>query len=636
MFFSSWRFCSRRLAPLSDLTAEVDRDPGTTGDDHGIQELLRKHDSADVDKLSATEEDADESIEDCMDQQQIQLTPSTTTTATSAPRDTSNAVLQPAENRDKSQLVQVDGSIASGASLEQMKVIPFVSLHLDAKTPSSKATSSGSTSEDDGSFFWKTTLAKALVEEASHQPTERGESLSSQPRGGTDIPETPSIADASPSTCSSIRLRTVPLRSIIPATTKGAAAIHSRNRTKNNRHLWPTIPSTISVQHACEYRVTDESNGGADCAMLWDPAKPLLFGDPAKHPAEWAANALDLNSPFAESCRQILSLLTANRRDDRILHHMARSPELCLVRFRVDDAIQQLMHWCCRQMWLEGVDQCYRSIPEVIGYSVDSMLPLHTSVVAAGASAATTTGNDGSVKLVEFLCQRFPPALKQTNSRLQTPLHLALSASRIDEPIVSCLLTWYPTAALLADEGGWTPTHYVCRHQGDSATRALRLLLEHTPAAIDAVTRNLEKPIHIAAQKNAGELIGVFMEVAEAHADASQVDICMHEAECSTHCEKTSVLRNDGAIPASDEPRALCRPPPSPAIPSLLASCLDFKANTPIHYLAMHGNRADQEAMRTLIDSWPHGKTIRNADGSTPFELAVESGASEDVLNLLR
>jgi ankyrin repeat protein len=399
--------------------------------------------------------------------------------------------------------------------------------------------------------------------------------------------------------------------------------------------LWQTVPSTISVL-ARDHRDSEATNNCIDEAMIWDPAKPLLFGDPAKDPADWAAIALDLHSPFSENCRRILSLLTADRRDDRILQLVARSPELCLVRFRVNNTFQHLLHWCCRQLWLEGVEQCYRSIPEVIGCSLDNMLPLHTAVVAAVESASTAPDNDGPDALIEFLCQRFPSALKETNARLQTPLHLALSTSRIDEPIVVCLLTWYPTAALLADEDGWTPTHYVCRQQGDSATRVLRLLLEHMPAAIDTSTRNLEKPIHVAAQHSACDLVRVFMEAAESQAHPSEMELCNHVTACHTRYERTSGLAKDRANAASVNPHALCRLPFTPGSPSSLASCLDSKSNTPVHYLAMHGNRVDEEVMRALIESCPQLKAMRNADGLTPFDLAIDSSMPEDLLSCLR
>jgi ankyrin repeat protein len=137
------------------------------------------------------------------------------------------------------------------------------------------------------------------------------------------------------------------------------------------------------------------------------------------------------------------------------------------------------------------------------------MLPLHVAVIAAGDAP------DDSEDVINFLCQRYPEALRQTNQKLQTPLHLAVSAPYLNEAAIQLLLEGYPTAAMLADEYGWTPAHYVCqkRRPDGSAARVLSLILRHSPSSADAVTRNLEKPIHIAAKNDADDLIQIFLEI---------------------------------------------------------------------------------------------------------------------------
>jgi hypothetical protein len=513
MFFSSLRVRSRPATfTLTDPLVDVQEKDEEDDECDDVLTLLEKYRNVDLDNLSSTEEDGDESLEDWWQQQQ--LTPTTTTTTLSSPDALTAYTTVPCHAPNHAAIfdsLRRTGddveSVASRVSLERMRVIPFVSLHLEQPaallTTKSGDESSVPTSDagEEQSFHWNLMFSRALDRDQNSYVSVERQQRETQTARRTDLSPTPSTV-ASPSSCSSGRMKTIPLQSILGNANREAAHTLSLGH-HSSLHFGPAIPTVVSL-HLNSCQDADPSGG-----ILWDPARPLLFGDTAKDALDWKSHALDVQSSFSESCLDALALLASNRRDDRVLSLVRRTPELCLVRFRVHHSTELLLHWCCRQLWLEGVLQCYRATPEVIGMALDCMLPLHVAVVAAGDAP------DDPGDVVEFLCQRYPEALRQTNQKLQTPLHLAVSAPYLNEAAIQLLLEGYPTAAMLADEHGWTPAHYVCRARrpDGSAARVLSLILRHAPSSADAVTRNLEKPIHIAAKNDADDLIQIFLEI---------------------------------------------------------------------------------------------------------------------------
>jgi hypothetical protein len=243
------------------------------------------------------------------------------------------------------------------------------------------------------------------------------------------------------------------------------------------------------------------------------------------------------------------------------------------------------------------------------------------------------------LEVVEFLCQRYPAALKRTNSQHQTPLHLAV-LSHAHESVIACVLQWYPTAAQLADDRGWTPTHYVCQNNsstsGSSAANVLRLLLQENSASVaSTVTRNLEKPLHIAAQSNAGEVIRVLLETKYNSSSNSSSNSNNMETTATTTAVTPSIL---AAVPTttSSSNTDRVRSTTTTTTTTAPASCTDSKLFTPLHYYAMHGNWMDASILKLLIEACPQAKYMANEDDCTPFELAAQAHASRNLLALLQ
>jgi Ankyrin repeats (3 copies) len=531
MLFSSWRVRGRRSVALTDPPSDQDNDLEECDD---ILMLPEKYRNIDLDNVSSTEDDADESLEDWW-QQQLQLTPTTTTTATTAlsspdalpafttlPCHVHNDAIFDYPERKGDEIE----SVTSRVSLERMKVIPFVALHLEQTSLQSDESSVASSDVDDEqSVHWKSIISMALDrDQSSHASLERQ-------RGDTQTPgvvNTPSTV-ASPSSCSSGRMRTIPLRSILGNTNRETVAHMLSLGHHSSLHLGPVIPTVLVLPQNAMQNTGIGTGTCHSSGILWDPARPLLFGDSAKDGLDWESHALAVPSTFSESCRVMLELIATTSRDDRMLTLVGQTPELCLVRFRINHSTQLLLHWCCRQLWLEGVQKCYHATPEVIGIAVEGVVPLHVAVVAAGDARDDAPE---AIELVDFLCKRYPEALRQTNKKLQTPLHLAVSTPFLNETLIQRLLKGYPTAAQLADEQGWTPAHYVCqsRRTDGIAARVLSLILRHSPSSADAVTRNLEKPIHIAARNNADDVIQILLESETASYELNAGEAVLHDA----------------------------------------------------------------------------------------------------------
>ena len=669
MFFSSW-MTRRRRACLADA---ID-DDGTTPDEDrddlllllGNRKRLAATSSSRVhrDRLSVTEEDDDydydddadsfeddaddegEDDNDCSLERYAQYSPTTTTTATTTTTTTGSTPSAAAPKPRRWHRVackgrrhgyychqpELDDNVAipddphdetvgggSGESIScestslfrpvgNMHIIPFVSLHLH---DNQRSHDYGSEHVDDSStagvdeLFRQSTLEKASCDDIR-------ESISVSPREAALHGQTP---------CSSPRLEDSPsLRKapVLHSITTSASPLEMPLDNFQRIPLPPPRAPCHSLGGNVPTEITvDVSELDGTSSIIWDPARPLLCDG-----EDWNLHALqaDVDSDFARGCRAVQLILQQDARSlspedqEAFLDLISQQPDLCLVRYRDDQSHQYPFHWCCRNGWTKGMQLCYSAAPEVIGFAVSSLLPLHLAV----AHPPTT---DASPELVEFLCQRYPVALKHTNSLHQTPLHLAV-LSRSDFRVIECLLRWYPTAAQLADAHGWTPTHYACQHSGRG--EVLRLLLQDSSCVAGTITSRLEKPLHIAARHNATDLIGILLEAAY-HPRGSVPSAPALDREPSIALDAAAA-----ATSPRDGRHGLRRTLASPA------SCTDAAFCTPLHYLATHGDRGDAGMLRRLVEACPSAKYATNENGCTPYELAVQAHAAPDLLSILQ
>lgn len=317
---------------------------------------------------------------------------------------------------------------------------------------------------------------------------------------------------------------------------------------------------------------------------IWDPTDMPYYGR-----SRYLSDDEDLHNACQRLYRGLSHLLETVDDVSRAKMHaiLYRHPETCMVRYPPNDAADYPflypMHFCCAAGWLKGIQACYQAFPEAIGTEDAFGFPLHYA-----------THHRASVECVAFLVEKFPSAVRQTNAGYQTPLHLACISSSVhgsfdsdtmghaarpvDLAVVALLLEHYPTAAQLADGNGWTPLHHVCR-SADSSVELVRALIQASPGAISATTRQLERPVHVAAEYNA-ELVELLVE-------------------------------NDiNAASATDQ-------------------CFQM----PLHYMAK--SPTNLSAMDALIRAYPLALEARNDDDQRPYDIALEHGALPKVLDRL-
>jgi len=184
------------------------------------------------------------------------------------------------------------------------------------------------------------------------------------------------------------------------------------------------------------------------------------------------------------------------------------------------------------------------------------------------------------LRIIEFLLQKFPDGARYTNHRHQTALHLVCQQRAIRYDVVELLLEHYPTAAQLADSNGYTPFHLAC--QRNASVDILRLLNELSPTAVRAATRDWQKPLHIAVQHGAG------LDVIEwlLQADPSAAKATTESFNSVLHC----ALEGNSSLPV----------------------------------------------LRRLIQAHPQLLMWTNSNDETPLDVAIYTGASEQVLELFQ
>lgn len=264
-----------------------------------------------------------------------------------------------------------------------------------------------------------------------------------------------------------------------------------------------TIPSQIYISY--DENCIDSSSTTASIETehvtlqteILDPTEPLFY------------DSLDLNyisSELVAAADVLYGLLTQHLHDPdnsclqtAIVECIQNHPDACQVRYaptttetKTCVACYPLSYFCATGC-LRAVQAAYAAFPEAIGCADACLgMPLHYACHHAA-----------NMTVVKFLLQVFADAVRRTNDRHQTPLHLTCCLERPDPAIISLLLEYYPTAAQLPDHSGYTPLHRLCG-TADNASELLPLLFQTSPMTVSAVTVDMQKPLHVAAEAGAG------------------------------------------------------------------------------------------------------------------------------------
>ncbi|MDE2766056.1 MAG: ankyrin repeat domain-containing protein [Chloroflexota bacterium] len=196
----------------------------------------------------------------------------------------------------------------------------------------------------------------------------------------------------------------------------------------------------------------------------------------------------------------------------------------------------------------------------------------------------------------------------------QTSLHLA--AAHNENPAVSALLLDYGADVDAKDNAGWSPLHHAAAF---NANPAGALLLLDAGADIAAVDNGGQTSLHLAALRSEEpEMVTLLLDSgADIQVRNSSGEVPLHCAVQGGNLDVIEYLLKRGAAVGE--------------------RVLDMFGWTALHLTAgrtsagFEGYRITKKLLRSGADP-----NVLTHDGKTPYQIAVECGAGEEVLRLLR
>jgi ankyrin repeat protein len=211
-----------------------------------------------------------------------------------------------------------------------------------------------------------------------------------------------------------------------------------------------------------------------------------------------------------------------------------------------------------------------------------------------------------SVEAVRLLLE-FGADLKKTNVQLETPLHFAVNAEKLD--IVSLLVDRWPMGVRAENHECDTPLHFAARTGNADIAK---LLVDRWPMGVRVENLDKNTPLHLAAKYGSTEVMRILLDRWPMGVRVENLD-------------KNTPLHLAAKYGSTEVMRILLECWPEGA------KATNRRSDTPLHLAAAEGRTA---VVRHLLECWPMGVRAENQDYNTPLHLAAASGWV-DVVQLL-
>lgn len=334
----------------------------------------------------------------------------------------------------------------------------------------------------------------------------------------------------------------------------------------------------------------DESGGGdeapaVDLSAFTAPKAEkvhveLFEAEEAAVPSENARMFGDVtDANLKKACKKMYKLLNLdpwNEKtrydDDDTCDFLIDNPEVCGIKYEFEGfsgRIYPLSMLCALGASKDAVELAFDAFPPALK-ETDLWVgtPLHYA-------AAYQAPHD----VVEYLIQKDPKGVESTNYYGRLPLHMG-ALFKASEKSMTHLLKAFPKGAQVKDKEGYTALHLACENGADSGV--IKALVQTFPDAVHATAQYDMTPLHFACSSQANP-------------------------------EVIKVLLVEGDT-------AICR-------------LTDMLGHTPLHMALM--GLASYEVVELLVASAPDTVIAKTQKGELPLEIAQRKRAPGEVLELL-